>query len=557
MTRDDVSNESAPQSTATTRTYPPGYQPCQRSLLVTPILGREHTVTEANHNLSGRTSVPLSRRPRLKLVDTFRPAPTPALGTAASGLAWARRYRNKLRVSDVGIIVGAVTVAHLVRFGTEGIRTEVGPVSANYWALSILIMLTWIVTLGAFRTRDSRVIGIGATEYKQVINASALAFGLLAILFLILQVDIARGFFILTLPLGVGGLLLERWLWRKWLLRQCENGHYLARAIVVGSKEDVEYVIAQIDEKSGAAYYVVGAAIDGQDSGTVTVGEHEVPIVARFADAATAAQQMGVETVIVAGHPRGGSSFIRNLGWDLENTSAELVLSSQLTDVAGPRIHFRPVEGLPLIHVEIPHFAGGKHVLKRSLDIVGSAVGLLFLLPVFAVVAIMIKRDSPGPVLFRQERCGRNGDAFNMLKFRSMVQTAEDDLASLLDQNEASGVLFKIRNDPRITRVGRFIRKYSIDELPQLWNVLIGDMSLVGPRPPLPAEVEGYESHVHRRLYIKPGVTGMWQVNGRSLLSWEDSVRLDLYYVENWSLTGDLMIIWRTFKTVIQPVGAY
>ncbi len=515
-------------------------------------------MSEVEPKLSTAGTVRAHRGARLRLVETpRRPTPAPTAAAPSSGLAWARRYRAILRVSDFCIIVLAVTVAHLARFGTEGIKADIGAFSANYWFLSVFIMLTWIVTLGAFRTRDSRVIGVGAAEYKQVINASALAFGLLAILFLIVQVDIARGYFVLTLPLGLGGLILERWLWRKWLLRQCKSGHYLARAIVVGHREDVEYVIGQIDAKSGAAYYVAGAAVDGEDSGCVTVGEHDVPLVASFTDVAKAARDMGVETVIVAGHPRGGNNFIRNLGWELENTNAELVLSSRLTDVAGPRIHFRPVEGLPLIHVEIPHFSGAKHVLKRSLDIIGSATALLVLLPVFAVVAMMIKRDSPGPVLFRQERCGRNGDRFNMLKFRSMVQTAEDDLASLLDQNEASGVLFKIRNDPRITRVGRFIRKYSIDELPQLWNVLVGDMSLVGPRPPLPAEVEGYESHVHRRLYIKPGVTGMWQVNGRSNLSWEDSVRLDLYYVENWSLAGDLMILWRTVKTVARPVGAY
>lgn len=515
-------------------------------------------MSDAKSRLSLPGTMPLGRRTGLRLVDTLgRPAPTPAVATPASGLAWARRYRTKLRVSDIAIVVIAVTIAHLARFGTEGTQAAVGSFSANYWWLSILIMATWIITLGAFRTRDSRVIGIGATEYKQVINASALAFGLLAILFLVLQVDIARGYFVLTLPLGVGGLILERWLWRKWLLNQCRHGHYLARAIVVGSRDDVEYVVSQIDQKSGAAYYVAGAAIDGEDSGTVTVGNHDVPIVAGYSDVAQAARDMGVETVIVAGQPPGGSTFIRNLGWDLENTCAELVLSSRLTDVAGPRIHFRPVEGLPLIHVEIPHFSGAKHALKRSLDIIAAAAGIIVLLPLLLVIAIAIKRDSPGPVLFRQERCGRNGDTFSMLKFRSMVQTAEDDLASLLDKNEAAGVLFKIRNDPRITRVGRFIRKYSLDELPQLWNVLVGDMSLVGPRPPLPAEVEGYESHVHRRLYIKPGVTGMWQVNGRSNLSWEDSVRLDLYYVENWSLAGDLMILWRTVKTVARPVGAY
>ncbi|MCU1442964.1 MAG: polyprenyl glycosylphosphotransferase [Cryobacterium sp.] len=556
MIRDHVINQSTLLSASTIWRYFSGHWLRLRPPLARYFTGRGARMSDAKSRPSPTGILPLGRRPKLQLVDApGRPAPAAAI--AASGLAWARRYRTKLRVSDIGIVIAAVTVAHLARFGTEGIRAAVGTFSANYWLLSFLIMATWIITLGAFRTRDTRVIGVGAAEYKQVINASALAFGMLAILFLVLQVDIARGYFVLTLPLGLGGLILERWLWRKWLLRQCRLGHYLARAIVVGNRDDVEYVVGQIDQKSGAAYYVVGAAIDGEDRGNVTVGAHEVPIVAGYSDVARAARDMGVETVIVAGQPRGGSTFIRKLGWDLENTSAELVLSSRLTDVAGPRIHFRPVEGLPLIHVEIPHFGGAKHALKRGLDIVASAAGVIVLFPMLVVIAIMIKHDSPGPVLFRQERCGRNGETFNMLKFRSMVETAEDDLASLLDKNEASGVLFKIRNDPRITRVGRFIRKYSIDELPQLWNVLVGNMSLVGPRPPLPSEVQIYETHVHRRLYIKPGVTGMWQVNGRSNLSWEDSVRLDLYYVENWSLAGDLMIIWRTFKTVARPVGAY
>jgi lipopolysaccharide/colanic/teichoic acid biosynthesis glycosyltransferase len=173
------------------------------------------------------------------------------------------------------------------------------------------------------------------------------------------------------------------------------------------------------------------------------------------------------------------------------------------------------------------------------------------------VIGILIKLDSPGAFLFSQERVGRNGATFRMFKFRSMVQTAERDLATLQAQNEASGLLFKIKNDPRVTRVGRVLRKYSLDELPQLWNVFIGNMSLVGPRPPLQREVQGYEIHVHRRLYIKPGLTGMWQVNGRSDLSWDESVRLDLYYVENWSLTGDLVILWRTLKVLTHPVGAY
>lgn len=507
---------------------------------------------------------------RLKLVEQEAVNPRPrSIDTPSSGAVWSRRYRRRLLVTDMLVIVLAVAAALIARFGADGLTTSIGSFDANYSALSLVIIVAWIAILGASRTRDSRVVGVGAREYKQVINASALAFGLLAIAFLILQIDIARRFFILALPLGVAGLLLERWLWRKWLLRQRRFGHYLARVIVVGHRHDVEYVVRQIDNKSGAAYYIVGAALEGPTGTPIDAADHPVPVVSDFTHVAEAAAALGVDTVIVAGQPSVGtpgtdtapagtaSEYVRQLAWDLEGTSADLVLSSRLTDVAGPRIHLRPVDGLPLIHVEIPRFEGARHVLKRGLDATVAGLALLVLFPFLMLIALSIKVDSAGPVLFRQERCGRNGLTFRIVKFRSMVRTAEDDLAGLLDQNQASGVLFKIRNDPRITRVGRVLRQYSLDELPQFWNIFVGEMSIVGPRPPLPAEVESYDSHVHRRLYIKPGLTGMWQVNGRSNLSWEDSVRLDLYYVENWSLAGDLMIIWRTLKTIVHSEGAY
>ena len=495
-------------------------------------------------------------KPGFPLTESV-PGDSPDPTTGLCGPAWAKHYRAKLRRTDVTVILVATAAAALA--GQAGTTAPWDPATLPHgtWAVAGIAAVTWILTLSVFRTRDARVIGVGALEYKLVINASALAFGLLAIAFLLLQVDTARPYFVVTAPLGLTALVLERWLWRKWLLRQRRFGHFLARALVVGGVDDVEYVIRQIDEKTGAAYHIVGAALAAEGSIDVTSGGVSVPVVADFAHIAAAARELDVDAVIVAGHPSMDSTFIRGLAWDLEKTKADLVLSSRLTDVAGPRIHFRPLEGLPLIHVEIPHFAGAKHALKRTVDIVAAGMGILLLFPLGIVIALVIKSDSPGPVLFRQVRCGRNGDTFHMLKFRSMVRTAEDDLASLLDRNEAAGVLFKIRNDPRITPAGRYLRKYSIDELPQLWNVLMGDMSLVGPRPPLPAEVEGYATHVSRRLYIKPGVTGMWQINGRSNLSWEDSVRLDLYYVENWSLTGDLMILWRTLKTVTRPVGAY
>lgn len=195
--------------------------------------------------------------------------------------------------------------------------------------------------------------------------------------------------------------------------------------------------------------------------------------------------------------------------------------------------------------------------MKRSFDILMSAAALLVLAPIMLIIAIFVRLDSEGPALFRQERVGKDGQTFTMLKFRSMVHNADDDIDRLLEQNDCSGVLFKMRSDPRVTRVGHFLRAHSLDELPQFLNVLRGDMSVVGPRPSLQREVQNYERHVRRRMNIRPGITGLWQVNGRSDLDWEESVRLDLYYVENWTLCTDLSLIWRTVRVLFRPVGAY
>jgi exopolysaccharide biosynthesis polyprenyl glycosylphosphotransferase len=248
---------------------------------------------------------------------------------------------------------------------------------------------------------------------------------------------------------------------------------------------------------------------------------------------------------------------MRQLGWELEASSTTLIVAPALTDVAGPRIHARPVAGLPLIQVDYPAFTGRRYALKRAFDIVVSLLALVILSPVLLVIALLVRRDSPGPALYTQERVGLNGARFHMLKFRSMVVDAEAQLPSLLDRSDGNGVLFKLKSDPRVTRIGAVLRRYSLDELPQLVNVLVGEMSLVGPRPPLASEVERYDEWAHRRLLVRPGITGLWQTQGRSDLSWEDSVRLDLYYVENWSLTGDVIILYRTIRAVVRASGAY
>ncbi len=475
-----------------------------------------------------------------------------------SGVFWARRYYRLLWLVDAIVVFSVAAFAQVVRFGFENAFVIVGGFPVGYFPISLAIAGAWMVALGVYRSRDKQVVGIGPDEYKRVFSATIVLLGLLNMACVVFEIEIARGYVALVFPLGCLGLMTSRWTLRRWLTRQRVHGHYLSRVVVLGAPEEVRYVINQIEKKSGPIYKVVGVALQGpQLPPSLMVNGKAVPVVSDIYSVVHAVAATDADAVIIAGQVEGGSTYIQELGWQLEESSTELILTTGLTNVAGPRIHSRPVEGLPLMHVELPQYAGAKHAMKRVLDIVLSAAALVVLLPVFAVLAVLIRRDSPGPVIFRQERIGRRGQTFVMFKFRSMVETAEQDLAALLEQNEGAGLLFKMEHDPRVTRVGKWMRHYSLDELPQFLNVFLGDMSLVGPRPPLQREVDGYERHVHRRLYIKPGLTGMWQINGRSELNWQDSVRLDLYYVENWSIVGDIIILWRTARAMIRPVGAY
>jgi exopolysaccharide biosynthesis polyprenyl glycosylphosphotransferase len=267
-------------------------------------------------------------------------------------------------------------------------------------------------------------------------------------------------------------------------------------------------------------------------------------------------REQGADTIAVCGSASTEPGHLRRLAWQLEGTGIDLVVAPQLTDIAGPRVHIRPVEGLPLLYVEEPTLSGLGWLIKNFMDRVVALLGLILTLPVFVAVAIAIRVSDPGPVFFRQARVGREGKTFRVWKFRTMYVDAEDRQAALVDQNESDGMMFKIRRDPRVFPVGGFLRTTSLDELPQLINILFGEMSLVGPRP-LPAEDGDYLGDVRRRLLVRPGLTGLWQVSGRSELSWDDAVRLDLYYVDNWSLVLDLHILWRTIGVVVRRKGAY
>jgi exopolysaccharide biosynthesis polyprenyl glycosylphosphotransferase len=265
----------------------------------------------------------------------------------------------------------------------------------------------------------------------------------------------------------------------------------------------------------------------------------------------------GADVVAVTTASETADGYVRTLSWQLEGTAVELVVVPGLVEVSGARLHIRPLEGVPLLVVEQPRFEGATRVVKALLDRALAALTLVLLAPLLLAVAVAVKLTSAGPVLYRQERVGRHGLPFSMLKFRSMVVGADHRLAALAGENSSDGLLFKLREDPRVTPVGRWLRRYSLDELPQLLNVLTGSMSFVGPRPPLPAEVARYDASVSRRLLVKPGLTGLWQVSGRSDLPWEATVRLDLRYVENWSLGLDLLILCRTVSAVLSARGAY
>jgi exopolysaccharide biosynthesis polyprenyl glycosylphosphotransferase len=248
---------------------------------------------------------------------------------------------------------------------------------------------------------------------------------------------------------------------------------------------------------------------------------------------------------------------LQQLAWELEGSHAELVVAPVLMEVAGPRLHVTGVLGMPLLRLSAPVFTGARRVVKEVVDRVGGMFMLTLLSPFLLFLALCIKVNDRGPVFYRQRRIGKDGKAFTMVKFRTMRTDAEARRIDLLAMNEAQGPLFKMRKDPRVTRVGAVLRRYSLDELPQLFNVIIGSMSLVGPRPPLPEETERYGPDARRRLLVKPGLTGLWQVSGRSDLPWEESVRLDLRYVEDWSLALDALILWKTVRAVLKGQGAY
>jgi exopolysaccharide biosynthesis polyprenyl glycosylphosphotransferase len=459
-----------------------------------------------------------------------------------------------------------VAVAQFVRFGFDSGALWLHGVPLPYWLVGVILSVTWWLWLDLRGTRDIRLVGHGIEETREVVNSTLVLFGAIAIVSYALDVPTARGYVVIALPLGVVLILLGRGHIRKQLEHQHRQGIATSRTMIVGCRPGAVETLKSLRKHPEAGFDPVALYVPSPSRplpstlATVELPPNLLPDGAEPDPESiiAACRDRQIDVLVLCASAPLSPEEIRHLSWQLADERIRLILDTGLSDIAGPRIHTQQMAGLPLIHVSTPRLSWSGRAFKRTMDTLCAGCALLVLAPVMLVLGLIVKAHDGGPAFFQQERTGLDGTQFKMLKFRSMYPDAEERRAALIAANEVQGgVLFKLKNDPRVTSPGRWMRKYSLDELPQLLNVLKGEMSLVGPRPPLPSEVEQYEKHVHRRLRVKPGITGLWQVSGRSDLNWDQAVRLDLYYVENWSPVQDLIILFRTVRVVVAPNGAY
>lgn len=479
----------------------------------------------------------------------------PSLGASATRSStrnrWSQAYLRRLLILDVIVGVACSVIAAVIRFNDSDVQP------AYYWIVPV-VGVAWVAALAMANAYERRYLGVSGEEYRAVGRAVVGMLALLAVASFLLNAQLARAYVLVLMPLLlVGGLATRRHM-RGWLGQRRGAGRLMQRTVVVGRADAAASLLRSIKAEPTQGLLPVAVCASGMDTDWDATSSIEgVPVMGQPRDAIAAADLYDAEVVAVASHPDLAGKALRRLAWALEERGVELIVSPGLLDVAGPRMSIRPSNNLSLLHVERPAHATRSVFLKDVMDRSLAFLLLLMLSPILITVAILIKVTDPGPVFFKQRRVGVRGEIFSIYKFRTMVVDAEKRLEALRAKSDGNGVLFKMKDDPRITGIGRVLRRYSIDELPQLLNVLFGDMSLVGPRPPLPAEVEQYEPDALRRLHVRPGMTGLWQVSGRSDLSWEESLRLDLRYVDNWSPIGDLHILFRTFRAVTHSSGAY
>jgi len=470
-------------------------------------------------------------------------------------------YRRGLLFTDLAILAATAGIAQFWHFGFSSEVRANGPFDISYSALGAVLVAMWWGVLQLLQTRDARVIGDGADEYRRVARATFLMFGWAAILSLMFKWDMSRGYLAIMFPLGLAALLVGRKVWRIWLRHQRVRGLHVSKVLVIGGARSGQEMALWFNRNHGSGLRVTGVWVPDSHTNSnewLQVPDQFIPVLGNDRNLFDALNIAGADTVIVTDTEHLGHRGLRDLTWQLEGIDIDLMVSPNVMDFSGSRIHVRAVAGMPLMHLEEPQYAEAGSWPKLVFDRLFALTAILAFSPMLLAAAAAIKLTSEGPLLFRQRRIGLDGTAFDVLKFRSMRVGADAELDGLIRaQGTSDTPLFKVKDDPRITRVGAFLRRYSVDELPQLFNVLRGDMSVVGPRPQVAAEVELYDDRAFRRLTVRPGMTGLWQVSGRSNLSWDDAIRLDTYYVENWSLTGDLVILWKTMRAVVGSSGAY
>jgi exopolysaccharide biosynthesis polyprenyl glycosylphosphotransferase len=468
----------------------------------------------------------------------------PQVARRASG--WERYYLRRAALADFGCAIVGVFAAAQLRFGND--------VTGTYAALSLALPVLWIGAVWLAGGYDVRFIGTGSDEFRKVLNAGVGLTAAIALFSYAINFELSRAYVLIALPTATLLDLITRFTIRKRLHRQRATGRCMLSVVAVGHETAVADLVKELGRDQYHGLMVVGACVAHPSECDEVNG---VPVYGDLDDVTAAVRAFGADTVAVLACPEMDGIRLRSLAWELEKTGTDLCVSPALLDVAGPRTTVRPTAGLTLLHVDHPQLSGLRLIVKDLFDRCFAAAALILLFPLMAILAATIWLHDRGPALFTQTRVGKDGRVFRIYKFRTMVVDAEERRAELLSSNDHDGILFKIRKDPRITAVGAHLRRWSVDELPQLLNVLLGDMSLVGPRPALPDEAAKYADYVHRRLVVKPGLTGLWQVNGRADLSWEESVRLDLRYVENWSFALDLQILWKTIMVLLRGSGAY
>ena len=482
-------------------------------------------------------------RSRAVTGDYYDPVPLSLAVGKHAHVGWQRTYASLLGLLDCAIIVLTLLWAVIFRDIAHGAWAEL--------IIAGLFVTAWLSLLAFDGAYDVRFLGSGTREYKAVARASFKCAGLSAIVVMMTGHGADRA--ALVLASGSAFLLLGRALARRVLARARRANAFVFRVLAVGDADQVTQLISSLRRDPQPGLVVVGAC----SPMSLDCSMLDVPVVEVGLDGARqAAESVRADLVVLTPSAAFDHDAVRELGWSLEGSGIDLVLAPPLTDVAGPRLRVHPVAGVPLIYVDAPDLGLARSVIKGTIDRLVAALGLVAVLPVMVVIGVLIKLDSPGPVLFAQPRVGKDGRVFRFWKFRSMTVGADTLARSLAAHNESDGLLFKIRTDPRVTSVGKWLRRWSLDELPQLVNVLKGDMSLVGPRP-LPVLPQSFRGPERRRMLVKPGITGMWQVSGRSDTNWAEAVRLDLYYVENWSPWLDLVILWKTIAAVFEKRGAY